>query len=257
MNTMLFSVLSALSLLVGAAHAYLWDIDVGTQNTLTELTYIFTVPPLPPTPLMETWVGGVNYWFFWCALETPGTTGPDPGAVIQPVLQWGEHPAGGYLDDGAWSQYTWFMVLWDVGDAGLTQSATYQSQAMTVDPGDVLLMQVILNDGYWKQTATCLSGSCSSQVITLDVPWQYLDESSASNRFMCMSELYGPQIGQWDFPVTWSDVTVVAQNSIASLCYSGGVTTDANGSGHVSLNGLSVNSDGTQCSWSSITISPP
>ncbi|KZP00448.1 hypothetical protein CALVIDRAFT_560421 [Calocera viscosa TUFC12733] len=249
---MIFYLLSIFSLLVGSAHAIVWGLTLPSGNSWTSLSYVLTVPQLPPYDVMASYTDGVdNAWYFWCGLEPPSLPG-----VLQPVLQWGEQPNNGYVGDGGWSPYEWLVVLW----AELDGLGTYSpnSLALSVSPGDQVQMSVVLSsDGQqWEQTATCLSGSCMPWSTYLFLPWDQLFSSSAMNYMICESELHG--LGdQWDFDVTFTDITLGAANTqdVVYTCNSLGSTSDSSGS--VAVNGLKIAGDYMSCSWDSIVLSPP
>ncbi|KZT51796.1 hypothetical protein CALCODRAFT_503079 [Calocera cornea HHB12733] len=223
-----------------------------SSNAWIELSFSMTVPELPPLEVMENWDG--NPWYFWCGLQT-GT----PGGPIQPVLMWGKptNLDSGYIGDGGWSQYSWIEALWLVPDLTLNLPEAFVSPGIDVSPGDELILNVVLVDGQWRQSASCVSGSCQNQMTTLNVDWDKGLSTSVANTLVCEAELYGDYTNQWNFDVTFKDVSVLAANSdgVESVC-ANQVSHSDNG-GYVTVGNLEMGMDGRMCTWDYITVSPP
>jgi len=117
-------------------------------------------------------------------------------------------------------------------------------------------------NGQWTQTSTVVSGGGSgssvSQTISAE---QYFDvdetTDSDANFFVLESELYGQQISDWDFDVTFSDISITAltTDGVSSLC--SGATSHSDGNGYITISGYSLSGDGLTCHWDSMVLSPP
>eukprot|EP01121_Diplochlamys_sp_Union-15-3_P011806 TRINITY_DN3458_c0_g1_i1.p1 TRINITY_DN3458_c0_g1~~TRINITY_DN3458_c0_g1_i1.p1 ORF type:complete len:281 (-),score=54.64 TRINITY_DN3458_c0_g1_i1:30-842(-) len=147
-------------------HGPAWKTWAQYQNPqkITYLTGEWVVPP-PPTD------NGAQILYYWNGVEPT-----DNSAVLQPVLQYGETPAGG-------GQY-WGLASWYVSD---THGAFF-TKLITVNPGDVVLGSMSLEkNSSWvvtgQNTKTNEAVSFTYKPYSGDYTWAYevLEAYSISN----------------------------------------------------------------------------
>ncbi|EJT98590.1 hypothetical protein DACRYDRAFT_17806 [Dacryopinax primogenitus] len=246
---------STLLALLGLAATPALAISLGLllpdQNVWTQLTYTITVPPPPPPPVIS------GPWFFWAGFELP------VGGVLQPVLQWGEDPADGWVNSDVTFPKEWFMVLWTVCDQDKNNDQSAISQGVYAAQGAQILNTVTYdNNGYWTQTAEVISGGGAGASVTQTISAaQYFDTAnmpaSGANAFVIESELTGGQTGDWDFDVEFTDISITAMTNDGVSMACGEVNSRSDGNGFITVNGYSLSSDGLTCHWDSMTLSPP
>jgi len=233
------SVLALLALVSTPVLAISIGLSLPDGNVWNSLTYTITVPPAPG-PEVTT-----GPWFFWAGFQ------PSGGGVIQPVLQWGENPPSGWVNPD--DVQPWFMVLWTVPASDKNNDQSDISQGVYAPQGSQIV-STVNNDGngQWTQTSS-VNGVSVGQTLSAS---QYFDTNEA-NFFVLESELYGQQISDWNFDVTFSDISITAQTSdgVSSVC--GGTTSHSDGNGFISVNGYSLSGDGLTCHWDSMVLSPP
>ncbi|KZT53817.1 hypothetical protein CALCODRAFT_557323 [Calocera cornea HHB12733] len=244
------SALPLLALACTPALAISLGLILPDSNVWTSLTFTMTVPP-PPPPSVVT-----GPWFFWAGIQPPG-------GVVQPVLQWGEAPSNGWINnDNAPFPHIWQMVDWVVPSQGKNNDVSATTQGIWADEGAQIRSTVNYANGQWSQTSTVVSGGGSGYSVSETVSaTQYFDvdetTNSDANFFVLESELYGDQIGDWNFDVTFTDITLTADTTdgVSALC--GGATSHSDGNGFISITGFSLSGDGKTCHWDSMVLSPP
>ncbi|EJT98576.1 hypothetical protein DACRYDRAFT_110487 [Dacryopinax primogenitus] len=235
----MLSCLALLALACTPALAISLGLILPDGNVWTSLTYTITVPPGPSSAVTT------GPWFLWAGLQ------PEGGGVVQPVLQWGQSPSNGE------------MVLWTVPADGLNDDQSAISQGIWADEGARITSTVNFSCGQWTQTAYVVSGGGSGNFVTqtitaseyFNVPGCACD--SRANFFVIESELYGQQTGDWNFDVTFTDISITAATTdgVSALC--SGATSHSDGNGYVTISGYSLSSDGKTCNWSTMILSPP
>jgi len=113
-------------------HGPAWKAWTQYENPskITSLYGEWQVPPAPPS-----YLGQILY--FWNGIEPE-----DNSAVLQPVLQYGQTPAGG----GSY----WGIASWYVSDTD-----SFSTQVMSLVPGDIVTGEnKYLNNGSWVITGS-------------------------------------------------------------------------------------------------------
>ncbi|KZO90995.1 hypothetical protein CALVIDRAFT_558372 [Calocera viscosa TUFC12733] len=241
--------LLALALLLRSCTAISWALIFSNGNTWIEQVFTIHVPPAPPASVTT------GPWYFWCGLQ------PSGGGVIQPVLAF-MGPEGSQVNPNPPFAEVYAMNLWalpwNYGDSGAP--AVQESAGIWVDQGAQIASSVSFQGSQWIQSANVISGAASGQSVSLSTPDSYFQNTSPSgdNTMMtvCESELYGDQISDWDFTVTFTDVYFRAASSDGTEALCQTATDHSDGNGYVSFSGFSMFDDET-CYWSSITLSPP
>ncbi|KZO93693.1 hypothetical protein CALVIDRAFT_502755 [Calocera viscosa TUFC12733] len=241
--------LALLALVSTQALAISLGLILPDSNVWTSLTFTITVPP-PPPPSVTT-----GPWFFWAGIQPPG-------GVVQPVLQWGEAPSAGWVNNDALFPHIWQMVDWAVPAADKNNDVSATTQGIWADEGAQILNTVTFANGQWSQTSTVVSGGGFGYSVSETVTaTQYFDVDGATNSdanfFVIESELYGQQIGDWNFDVTFTDISLTAETTdgVSALCE--GATSHSDGNGYISISGGSISPDGLTCYWDSMVLSPP
>ncbi|EJU01638.1 hypothetical protein DACRYDRAFT_108171 [Dacryopinax primogenitus] len=244
----LFS-LAAFAVFVRSVTAISWALIFDNGNTWIEQVFTIHVPPAPPADVTT------GPWYFWCGLQPTG------GGVVQPVLAF-LGPEGNQVNPNPPFPEVYAMNLWalpwniDEGGAPPTQ----ESAGIWVDQGAQIASSVSFQGSQWVQSANVISGAASGQSVTLNTPDSYFQNTSPGNdntmMTVCESELYGSQIGEWDFSVTFTDVffRAASSNGVEALCQT--ATDHTDGNGFISFTGFSMFDEET-CFWSSITLTPP
>ncbi|EJT98579.1 hypothetical protein DACRYDRAFT_96381 [Dacryopinax primogenitus] len=136
------------------------------------------------------------------------------------------------------------------------------SQGIWADEGAKITSTVNFSGGQWTQTANVVSGGGSGNSVTETVTAnQYFNAPCAcdshTNFFVIESELDGQQTGDWNFDVTFTDISITAATTdgVSALC--SGATSHSDGNGYVTISGYSLSSDGKTCNWSTMILSPP
>ncbi|KZT59237.1 hypothetical protein CALCODRAFT_554293 [Calocera cornea HHB12733] len=236
-----------LPVFVGFAQSISWALFLPEGNTWVEQDFTMTVPPAPP-PEVTT-----GPWYFW----------PSGGGVVQPVLGFMADESNQVNPDPPFPEVVrlkLWALPWNYGSSNNFQ--LQESAGIWVDEGAQIASTVSwqAQSSQWVQTTLVVSGAAAGQQVTLTTPASaFLSDSAGDNNTpetVCESELDGSQTGDWDFTVTFTDVTFRAANSngVASLCES--ATDHSDGNGFISFSGFSM-PDAQTCFWSTITLTPP
>lgn len=242
--------LALLALIAAPALAISLGLILPDDNVWTALTYTITVPPPPPPSVTS------GPWFFWAGLQ------PNGGGVVQPVLQWGQAPPDGWVNPDPPFAKVWQMVLWFVPAAGKNNDVSQQSEGIFADVGAEITSTVAYVNGQWFQSATVISGGGAGDSVSSSVfANQYFDvgngTDSNANFFVLESELDGPDTADWDFDVTFTDISITAMTTdgVSALC--GGVTSHTDGNGFITVSDFTLSPDGKTCNWASMVLLPP
>ncbi|EJT98580.1 hypothetical protein DACRYDRAFT_24205 [Dacryopinax primogenitus] len=148
------------------------------------------------------------------------------------------------------------MVLWTVPAAGVNNDQSAISQGIWADEGAKITSTVNFSGGQWTQTANVVSGGGSGNSKTEYFNMDGATDSHA-NFFVIESELDGQQTGDWNFDVTFTDISLTAATTdgVSALC--SGATSHSDGNGFITISGYSLSSDGKTCNWGTMTLSPP
>jgi len=137
----------------GPLHGPAWKAWAEFNNTapVTNLTTVWGIPPAP-----QSYTGQILY--YWNGVEPSKNT-----AVLQPVLQFGETPAGG----GSY----WALASWYVSDVTAQYSDVVQCTSSTV----VGNMGIDSSSGAWLVTGVCGSQKASLTYTPpdTDYTWAY------------------------------------------------------------------------------------
>jgi len=246
----MFSILAALALVSTPALAISLGLILPDSNVWHSLTYTIAVPAAPPAAVTT------GPWFFWAGLQ------PEGGGVVQPVLQWGESDPSGYVNPNAAFNHVWAMILWVVPAADKNSGNSAISKGIWAAEGAKITSTATFDNGVWTQTAKVVSGGGSgSSVSEAITATQYFDMDGATdshaNFFVIESELYGQQTGDWNYDITFTDISLTAKTNdgVGALC--SGATSHSDGNGYITISGYSLSSDGKTCHWNSMVLSPP
>ncbi|EJT98593.1 hypothetical protein DACRYDRAFT_17808 [Dacryopinax primogenitus] len=218
------------------------------ENVWTQMNYTITVPPPVPSGVTQ------GPWWYTAGLQAPG-------GMLAPGLQWGEDSAAGFVNPNVTFPKVWSMVLWTLCANDKTDCHDAISQGVYADLGAKIRNTAVYDNGFWTQQAEVISGGGRGASVNQTISAaSYFDTQTlpapGTSFFLLESAITGPQSSAWNFNVTFTDISLTAQNStgVASLC--GGQTSTTDGNGFITINGFEMSSDGLTCHWDSMILSP-
>ncbi|KAJ3074454.1 hypothetical protein HDU98_011237 [Podochytrium sp. JEL0797] len=241
---------SLLAVLLAATQvsAFDWTL-LGKGNSYTSLTTTLTVPPVPARPA----TGDATY-FYWPGLQTnTAATNYNPigFGVLQPVLTFGpactpNQPQGVSVYRG------WHISAQYVNPTGTVagHKGCLGGNMMDVQPGDNLLMTMVLQGTVWVQTVTRQGVACSGPgngvngASGCQVTYSIDMQGQAQNRAELVLELYYQAVVT--SPVTFSGISMTILNAEPSTSTRFCTSTSRLQTGET-CSGMSLSADGKTC----------
>ena len=179
-----------------------------TTNEITRLQTSFIVPPEQPDVR-----SGVI--FLWPGLESrPGAKNFEPidNGVLQPVLTWGYSCAPTPQQQPGFSSWWISGQYVNTTDSDPDHSGCYSGDLMTVKAGDLLFMDIRLDqsNGVWTQTIT---NESTNEEVTFSINMEHQAQVTADFHI----ELYPPAI--FNTPLVFLDTTITFANPTDVDCH--------------------------------------
>ncbi|EJT98589.1 hypothetical protein DACRYDRAFT_101689 [Dacryopinax primogenitus] len=242
----MLAALALLGLAATPALAISMQLILPNPNVWTQMSYTVTVPATSPAN------GTQGPIYFLGALQGSGGHG-----MLAPTLQWDEKPGNGFVNPNVTFSKAWYTALWMECADDASDCEPVTSEGLYADLGVQIRSTATYDNGFWTQKAEVISGGGRGVSVnqTISTALSFDTQNSNTNSFLI--ESFVPESSAWNFNVTFTDISLTAQNStgVASLC--GGATSQSDGNGFITINGFEMSSDGLTCHWDSMTLSPP
>ncbi|KAJ3074457.1 hypothetical protein HDU98_011240 [Podochytrium sp. JEL0797] len=249
---------SILILLATEAAAFDWTL-LGPGNAYTSLITTLTVPPVPAKPA----TGDATY-FYWPGLQTnTAATNYNPigFGVLQPVLTFGpactpNQPAGVSVYRG------WHVSAQYVNPSGTVAGHTgcLGGNMMDVQPGDNLVMSMVLQGTVWVQTVTRQGVACSgpgsgvSAAGGCQVTYSIDMQGQAQNRAELVLELYYQAVITSNVVFSGISMTILNKEPVSSLRF---CTPSSRLQATETCTGMLLSADGKTCTIQQCLFTAP